>query len=334
MKLHLLLPVKWKTLDGRVHQLSQKLSTTSHLGAIYGHIDITYSIVTLPNLTLNKEGVYNKSDILKITKPYHTDYDAVGIVFPFTKGEKYAGNYYPNDGTDYKMDFYIKANEKTKEGSGYAFEEFIEHEMAHAVALDLGLSGQGIDTGHRVGADNTHFYFYGKNKEGFYKEVQEAWKKKFGILSQMLKATSLLVDMLKKKLWIKPLESKYWNNVSQHYGVKNPIYSITGHHIGTDFACPIGTPIYARCDGEITQSYWHGQLGYFIYFKFDKYEERYCHLKKMGIEGKVKKGDIIGYTGNTGMSTGSHLHIDTHLGSVQKITKSNWRERTVDPLSI
>lgn len=75
-------------------------------------------------------------------------------------------------------------------------------------------------------------------------------------------------------------------------------------------------------------------MGYFLYFKFEGYEERYCHLMKMGTEGKVKKGDIIGYTGNTGMSTGPHLHVDTWVDKVQKITKDNWRKVTVDPLSI
>ena len=83
MKLHLLLTNKWKTLDSRISQLSQYLSTSSRLGGIYGKVDITYDIVSLPNLTLNSQGVYNKADILKITKPYHKSYDAVGIVFPF-----------------------------------------------------------------------------------------------------------------------------------------------------------------------------------------------------------------------------------------------------------
>ena len=112
------------------------------------------------------------------------------------------------------------------------------------------------------------------------------------------------------------------------------MYAITGHHIGVDFGCPVGTPIYARFDGEITETAWHSQMGYFLYFKFDGYEERYLHLKGLAKKGKVKKGDIIGYTGNTGLSTGPHLHLDTFKGKVQKITKSNWRDVTVDPLTI
>lgn len=332
MKLHLLLPVKWKTLDERIVKLQNYLSQPDRLGSIYGKVEITYDIVTLPDIKLNSYGLYSEKDILSITKPYHSQADAVGVVFPFVKGEKYGGNYYPNSGTDYKMDFYIKASEKTKYGKGYAFEEIIEHEMAHAVALDLGFTNQGTNTGYVKGADNTHFYFYGKNKEAYYLEVIEQWNKKYGIMSAMLDIYKKILDTLSPKK--KPLTSKYWNNVTQKYGIKNSIYTLTGHHVGVDFGCPVGTPIYARCDGEITESAWHSQLGYFLYFKFEGYEERYCHLKDLVKPRKVKKGEIIGYTGNTGFSTAPHLHLDTFKDRVQKLTKKNWKDITVDPLTI
>lgn len=186
---------KWRRFDDRLVKLQNYL--TDRYKGIYGSVTISYEVVTLPSLTLNKEGVYNKADILKITKPYHTKYDAVGVVFPYN-GEKYAGNYYPNTGDgEYKMDFYIKANEQ-----GRSFEEYVEHEMAHAVALDLGLTGQGTNLGFVTGADNTHYYFYGKNKDGFYKEVQAQWKKKSSVLMQMLQASSKLLEQLigKKKI--------------------------------------------------------------------------------------------------------------------------------------
>lgn len=202
MKIHLLITKKWKTLEDRISKLEAYLSATSRLGGIYGDIKITYDVVSLSELTLNSEGVYNMKDILKITKPYHVGNDAVGVVFPFIKGEKYAGNYYPNDGSEYKLDFYIKADEKTRYDSNtYSFEEFVEHEIAHAVSLDLELNAQGINTGFMTGADNTHYYFYKNKKEEFYKEVNLAWKKKFNIFKQMLEASSkLLSTLFKKKL--------------------------------------------------------------------------------------------------------------------------------------
>jgi hypothetical protein len=198
MKLHLLLPTKWKSLDKRVSDLQEYLS--NRYKSIYGSVTVTYDIVTLPDLTLNSQGVYNTKDILKITKPYHSQADAIGIIFPRVKTEKYFGNYYANDGTEHKMDFYVKSDSKNT-GITEQMEDMVEHEMAHAVALDLGLSSQGTGITHIQGADNTHYYFYNNKKDEFYKEVQEAWKKKFSLLSQMLTASSKLLDaLLKKKL--------------------------------------------------------------------------------------------------------------------------------------
>ena len=200
LKTLIILPKKWKSLDKRVADLEKYLSRKDRLGSIYEQVKIDYKIMPLPDLKLNREGVYNKSDILAITKPFWANYEAVGVVFPFITGEKYAGNYYPNDSKEHKMDFYIKANEWTKQSSGYFFEEFIEHELAgHAVALDLGLTGQGTGLNFVEGADNTHFFFYGNNKEGHYKYINEKWKAKYSILSQMLQASSKLLDLLLKK---------------------------------------------------------------------------------------------------------------------------------------
>lgn len=196
MKILLLIEKKWKTLDERLEKMQEYASRPDRLGSIYGNIEIEYKIITLPKLNLQSNGIYAEKDILAITSPFHKDYDAVGVLFPNVLTEKYRGNYYPNNGKEFKLDFYIKANEKTKDGTGFAFEEFLEHEIAHAVALDIGLKNQGTDKGWVAGADNTHFYFYGKNKAGFYKEINEHWKKKSSILSQTIQFMSNLVTML------------------------------------------------------------------------------------------------------------------------------------------
>lgn len=201
LKVLLILPKKWKTLDKRVAELQSYLSRPDRLAPIYGEVKIDTLITPLPDLTLNAQLVYNERDILKVTKQYHKDYHAIGLIFPYVKGEKYAGNYYPNtDPSDHKMDFYIKADEKTKQKSGYYFEEFIEHELAgHAVALDLGLTGQGTNLGFKEGADNTHHFFYGNDKEGHYAYINTMWKKKASIFSSMLSAYQTIINSLKKK---------------------------------------------------------------------------------------------------------------------------------------
>jgi hypothetical protein len=202
MKILLLIEKKWKTLDERIANLETYLADKNRLGSIYGKIIIEYKVVTLPTLKLQND-IYAEGDIKAITQPYRNGYDAVGIVFPVEPKAKYAGLYYPNVGTDYKLDFWVKAGEKTKYRGGKALEELVEHEVGHGVALDLGLKNQGSNNGWVAGADNTHFFFYGKNKDGFYKEINKHWKKKAGILSQTIQFMSNLVTMLsgqKKKI--------------------------------------------------------------------------------------------------------------------------------------
>jgi len=96
---------------------------------------------------------------------------------------------------------------------------------------------------------------------------------------------------------------------------KHPILGYTKLHTGTDFAAPSGTPIMASGSGTITRSRWCGGGGNCVKIKHNStYETIYAHMKSFakGIrEGKkVRQGQIIGYVGSTGMSTGPHLHYE------------------------
>ena len=111
---------------------------------------------------------------------------------------------------------------------------------------------------------------------------------------------------------IPPLPKENWEKVTQAFGVPNDDYQ-SGIHNGTDFSCPEGTPVVAPCDGEITHRFLaHPTLGNAVYFSCDHvaYYMRFLHLSQGMKKGKYKQGEIIGYTGNTGMSTGGHLHMD------------------------
>ena len=104
--------------------------------------------------------------------------------------------------------------------------------------------------------------------------------------------------------------------LSSSFGLrKHPILGYNKMHKGTDFAAPSGTPIMASGAGKITRARWCGGGGNCVKIKHNStYETIYAHMKSFakGIkEGKkVKQGQIIGYVGSTGMSTGPHLHYE------------------------
>ena len=104
--------------------------------------------------------------------------------------------------------------------------------------------------------------------------------------------------------------------LSSSYGMrKHPILGYNKMHRGTDFAAPSGTPIMASGSGTVTRARWCGGGGNCVKIRHNStYETIYAHMKSFakGIkEGrKVKQGQIIGYVGSTGMSTGPHLHYE------------------------
>ncbi len=101
---------------------------------------------------------------------------------------------------------------------------------------------------------------------------------------------------------------------------KHPILGFTKMHRGVDFAAPVGTPIFAAGDGIIEFSGWNGAYGKYIRIKHNStYKTAYAHLskiyKKRGT--RIKQGDIIGALGNTGRSTGPHLHYEILISGRQ-----------------
>ena len=96
---------------------------------------------------------------------------------------------------------------------------------------------------------------------------------------------------------------------------KHPILGFTKMHTGTDFAAPTGTPIMASGDGTVLKASWCGGGGNCVKIKHNStYTTVYAHMSKFakGIKKgqKVIQGQIIGYVGSTGMSTGPHLHYE------------------------
>ena len=132
--------------------------------------------------------------------------------------------------------------------------------------------------------------------------------------------------------------------LSSSYGKrKHPILGYTKMHLGTDFAAPKGTPIMASGDGKIMKAGWCGGGGNCGKIKHNSmYQTVYAHMSKFGRGIKkgvrVKQGQIIGYVGSTGLSTGPHLHYEVIKNGKKinsqklklpsgKILKNNAREK-------
>jgi len=155
-------------------------------------------------------------------------------------------------------------------------------ETGNIIFADLKLSGK----------NNALYYFEKKESEGHYDENGKS---------------------VEKALMKTPINGA---RLSSAFGMrKHPIDGFNKMHRGTDFAAPMGTPIMASGSGLITRARWCGGGGNCIKIKHNStYETIYAHMKNFarGIkEGiRVKQGQIIGYVGSTGKSTGPHLHYE------------------------
>ena len=160
-------------------------------------------------------------------------------------------------------------------------------------------NGKIFETGNIIFADlklsnvnNTLYYFNKKGSEGHYDENGKS---------------------VEKALMKTPINGA---RLSSAFGMrKHPIDGYNKMHRGTDFAAPMGTPIMASGSGIITRARWCGGGGNCIKIKHNStYQTIYAHMKNFarGIkEGlRVKQGQIIGYVGSTGKSTGPHLHYE------------------------
>jgi len=159
--------------------------------------------------------------------------------------------------------------------------------------------GKVFETGNVIFADlilrnqkNTLYYFDKKNSVGHYDKNGKS---------------------VKKALMKTPINGA---RLSSSFGMrKHPIDGYNKLHRGTDFAAPLGTPIMASGDGKIIRAKWCGGGGNCIKIKHNStYSTVYAHMSKFafGIKSgvRVKQGQIIGYVGSTGKSTGPHLHYE------------------------
>ena len=116
------------------------------------------------------------------------------------------------------------------------------------------------------------------------------------------------------QVFASPVDYNWYDYISSFYGYRlNPFTGAEEFHRGVDIAVPEGTTVYATHDGTVTEAGYDVSFGNYIVITDSKgYTTKYGHLSQINVTvgQTIKKGRVIGKTGNTGASTGSHLHIE------------------------
>lgn len=111
-----------------------------------------------------------------------------------------------------------------------------------------------------------------------------------------------------------PLEG---SQLTSGYGMRtHPVLGGRRKHTGIDLAAPTGTPVYATADGVVSRADWFSSYGLYISIEHGaSMQTRFGHLSRLAVAAgdSVKKGDLIGYVGSTGRSTGPHLHYEVRI---------------------
>ncbi len=223
---------------------------------------------------LKKNIVYNENIILtSLYKSAINEKIPVNIIIEFARIYGFQ--------VDFQRDI------RKKDGFQIMYEVFLDDkgkiiETGNILFANLKLSGE----------NNTLYYFDSKKNAGHYDKNGKS---------------------VKKALMKTPINGA---RLSSSFGMrKHPIDGFNKMHRGTDFAAPMGTPIMASGDGKIKKAGWCGGGGNCVVIKHNTtYQTVYAHMSKFakGIRGgvRVKQGQIIGYVGSTGKSTGPHLHYE------------------------
>jgi len=285
----------------------------------------------VPTYTRSSGGVYIDWDWFEKTLPRRDnnavclhitrrERDAIGM--KHSAPGKSLGGVFDKDNANQIFQFVVIAN------GPIAFERIFLHELSHGFSF------------WRGGVDYTHLWDYViRNVSGiFFIHDFSTWNSLVAQIKKLRERVAYLT--LKIGKLHAPIDIPFMNRITQPFGVRNPIYPLTGHHVGTDFGIPVGENCYAPADGYVVKVREnHPVLGNATYFKYKwegkYYTARYLHQSRPGTMGFKKRGANVGVTGNTGLSTGPHLHFDISLGdfNIFGLNGQNFRSKFVDPMS-
>jgi murein DD-endopeptidase MepM/ murein hydrolase activator NlpD len=137
---------------------------------------------------------------------------------------------------------------------------------------------------------------------------------------QLKERTDLKNTLMASTPAIQPIDKKQLRTLHLTFGTRlHPIFNVMMDHKGLDITAAFGTPVYATADGRISMAYFSQSYGNVVYIDHGfNYETRYAHLLKFKVKpgNYVKRGEIIGYVGNSGVSTAPHLHYEVYYNEI------------------
>jgi len=141
-------------------------------------------------------------------------------------------------------------------------------------------------------------------------------QKSFSDIENMVKDKEKLLAAIPA---IQPVSDKDLTRIASGFGMRiDPVYKVPKFHAGLDFTAPVGTPIYATADGVVIESGFSpdGYGNRVVINHGYGYESLYGHMYRTKVRNgqKIKRGEVIGYVGSTGKSTGPHCHYEVHKG--------------------
>jgi murein DD-endopeptidase MepM/ murein hydrolase activator NlpD len=152
---------------------------------------------------------------------------------------------------------------------------------------------------------------------------------------QIIKLAKNKEDMLASIPAIQPISNKDLKRTASGWGWRiHPIYKIRKFHYGMDFTAPTGTEVYATGDGvvEITESSMRGYGNELVINHDYGYKTLYGHLNNFNVKQgqQIKRGDVIGFVGSSGLSTAPHLHYEIMLNG-EKVNPVNYYFNDLSP---
>lgn len=326
--------LSWKSLPNKLAEI--KLALNSGKNADFT-IDIQYT-PAIPKIDPGTKRI-NHAWLDELALPYFSQgFDIIG--FHFSRKQYVAwdikdrlGGSNPNTKKEVES-LYWWADEDSKRNRHNKFVETFLHEVCHGYYQQTGIKDITHETDEKHG---TVISILPTLDWSLYQPRRMALKKQKNALERLVELYKTLLAKKPPPRLLHPV-GKYRELISRTYGVEDWInYKITGRHIGTDYACPVGTLVRAPWEGEVTVAGNSPALGNFCHYKYTfdgvTYVARFLHLSDVPYKAKYKRGEVIELSGKTGKISGPHLHVDVFYNDVRLdlLTSKNWNLLTINP---